>query len=104
MKNSRKITWFTQFSYGCGNLLGSGPLAITSAWLLIYLTTVCQLDPVKAGTIVGLPTLLDVILNPVMGFITDNFYKTAIGRKFGRRRFFILLGIPLMKVQTSGIT
>ena len=31
MKNSRKITWFTQFSYGCGNLLGSGPLAITSA-------------------------------------------------------------------------
>lgn len=65
MKNSRKITWFTQFSYGCGNLLGSGPLAITSAWLLIYLTTVCQLDPVKAGTIVGLPTLLDVILNPV---------------------------------------
>ena len=98
MKNSRKITWFTQFSYGCGNLLGSGPLAITSAWLLIYLTTVCQLDPVKAGTIVGLPTLLDVILNPVMGFITDNFYKTAIGRKFGRRRFFILLGIPLMLI------
>ena len=98
MEKRRKITWFTQFAYGCGNLLGSGPLAITSAWLLIYLTTVCQMDPVKAGTIVGLPTLFDVILNPVMGYITDNFYKTAIGRKFGRRRFFILIGIPLMLV------
>ena len=98
MEKRRKITWFTQFAYGCGNLLGSGPLAITSAWLLIYLTTVCQMDPVKAGTNVGLPTLFDVILNPVMGYITDNFYKTAIGRKFGRRRFFILIGIPLMLV------
>lgn len=94
----RKITKMTQFAYGCANLLGSGPLAITSAWLLIYLTTVCQMDPVAASTVVGLPTLFDVILNPVMGFITDNFYKTAIGRKFGRRRFFILLGIPLMLV------
>lgn len=92
----RKITGITKFAYGCGNLLGSGPLAITSAWLLIYLTTVCQIDPVAAATVVGLPTLFDVILNPVMGFVTDNFYKTAIGRKFGRRRFFILIGIPLM--------
>lgn len=92
----RKITSITKFAYGCGNLLGSGPLAITSAWLLIYLTTVCQIDPVAAATVVGLPTLFDVILNPVMGFITDNFYKTAIGRKFGRRRFFVLIGIPLM--------
>lgn len=92
----RKITGITRFAYGCGNLLGSGPLAITSAWLLIYLTTVCKIEPVAAATVVGLPTLFDVILNPVMGFVTDNFYKTAIGRKFGRRRFFILLGIPLM--------
>ncbi len=92
----RKITSMTKFAYGCGNLLGSSPLAITSAWLLIYLTTVCEIDPVAAATVVGLPTLFDVILNPVMGFITDNFYKTAIGRKFGRRRFFILIGIPLM--------
>ncbi len=98
MEKKRKITFITQFAYGCGNLLGSGPLAITSAWLLIYLTSVCQIDPIAAATVVGLPTLFDVILNPVMGFVTDNFYKTAIGRKFGRRRFFILIGIPLMLV------
>ncbi len=37
-------------------------------------------------------------MNPLMGFITDNFYATKLGRKFGRRRFFILIGIPLMLI------
>ena len=55
MEKRRKITWFTQFAYGCGNLLGSGPLAITSAWSLYHLILV-QMDRVKAGTIVGFLT------------------------------------------------
>ena len=51
---------------------------------------------VKATLILSIATYLDVILNPLMGFITDSFYRTKFGRKFGRRRFFILTGIPLM--------
>lgn len=51
---------------------------------------------VKATLIFSIATYLDVILNPLMGFITDSFYRTKLGRKFGRRRFFILTGIPLM--------
>lgn len=47
---------------------------------------------VKATLIFSIATYLDVILNPLMGFITDSFYRT----KLGRRRFFILTGIPLM--------
>ena len=31
-----------------------------------------------------------------MGFVADNFYATKIGRIFGRRRFWILLAIPMM--------
>lgn len=31
-----------------------------------------------------------------MGYITDNFGDTWLGRKFGRRRFFLLLSSPLM--------
>lgn len=31
-----------------------------------------------------------------MGYITDNFAGTWLGRKFGRRRFFLLLSSPLM--------
>ena len=29
-----------------------------------------------------------------MGFLTDNFGSTWLGKRFGRRKFFILLGIP----------
>lgn len=94
----RKITAITKLAYGMGNLVGSGPLALTGAWLLFFYTTFCGLSATQATLIFSIATYLDVILNPLMGFITDNFYKTKIGRKFGRRRFFILLGIPLMAV------
>ena len=95
-KAARKITWITQMAYGSGNLLGSGALAISGAWLLYFYTSFCGLSVVQATMIFSLATYLDVILNPVMGFITDSFYKTKLGRKFGRRRFFLMTGIPLM--------
>lgn len=95
---NRKITAITKLSYGTGNLVGSGPLALTGAWLLFFYTSFCGLSATQATLIFSVATYLDVILNPLMGFITDNFYKTKIGRKFGRRRFFILMGIPLMMV------
>lgn len=92
----RKITLLTRLAYGSGNLLGSGALAISGAWLLFFYTTFCGLPVVQAALIFSISTYLDVILNPLMGFITDNFYNTRLGKKFGRRRFFIMLGIPLM--------
>ena len=58
--------------------------------------TFCNMSVVMATLIFSIATYLDVILNPLMGFITDSFYRTKLGRKFGRRRFFILTGIPLM--------
>lgn len=92
----RKITLITRLAYGSGNLLGSGALAISGAWLLFFYTTFCGLPVVHAALIFSISTYLDVILNPLMGFITDSFYNTRAGRKFGRRRFFIMIGIPLM--------
>ncbi|WP_342046280.1 MFS transporter [Bacillus sp. OTU530] len=94
----RKITWVTQFAYGSGNLLGSGALAISGVWLLYFYTTFCGLSVVEATLIFSVATYLDVILNPIMGFVTDGFYQTKLGKKFGRRRFFIMIGIPLMLV------
>lgn len=96
--NAKKITLLTQLSYGAGNLLGSGALAISGAWLLYFYTTFCGLSIFQATIIFSSSTYLDVVMNPLMGFITDNFYATKLGRKFGRRRFFILIGIPLMLI------
>lgn len=94
--NNKKITLIHKLAYGSGNMLGSGALAISGAWLLYFYTTFCNMSVVKATLIFSIATYLDVILNPLMGFITDSFYRTKLGRKFGRRRFFILTGIPLM--------
>lgn len=39
-----------------------------------------------------------MVANPIIGFISDGMYNTKIGRKFGRRRFFILISMPLMVI------
>lgn len=93
---TRKITMAHTLCYGSANLLGSGALAISGAWLIYFYTTFCNLSVVEAAAIFSVASILDAISNPVMGYISDNFYNTRIGRKFGRRRFFILIGIPLV--------
>lgn len=95
---SRQISFRHTLSYGSANLLGSGALAISGAWLLYFYTTFCGLTVVQAAAIFSVASILDALSNPIMGYITDHFYNTRLGRRFGRRRFFILLGIPLMLV------
>ncbi len=91
---SHPISMKHTLSYGSANLLGSGALAIAGAWLLYFYTTFCGLTVVEAATIFSVASILDAISNPVMGYLSDNFYNTRLGRRFGRRRFFILIGIP----------
>ncbi|WJV63263.1 MFS transporter [Pectobacteriaceae bacterium CE70] len=95
---SKPISFKHTFCYGSANLLGSGALAISGAWLLYFYTTFCGLTLVQAASIFSVASIIDAISNPVMGYISDNFYNTRLGQMFGRRRFFILLGIPLVLV------
>ncbi|CAM3625191.1 Na+/melibiose symporter or related transporter [Yersinia entomophaga] len=95
---NRQISARHTLAYGSANLLGSGALAISGAWLMYFYSIFCGLTVVEAATIFSIASILDAISNPVMGYITDNFYNTRLGRLFGRRRFFILLGIPLVLV------
>ncbi|KEO78904.1 MFS transporter [Paenibacillus polymyxa] len=94
----RRITLKHTLAYGSGNMLGSGALAISGAWLMYFYTTFCGLSPVQAAAIFSVASIIDAVSNPIMGFISDNFHRTRLGRKFGRRRFFIMMGIPLMLV------
>lgn len=98
MKTERPVLFRHQLAYGGGNLLGSGALAIAGIWLLYFYTTFCGLTLLQASAIFSVASIIDAISNPLMGYISDNFGKTRLGKRFGRRRFFILLGIPLMLV------
>lgn len=92
----RKIGLANYLAYGSGDFLGAGTTALTAAWLLYFYTTFCGLTPIEATFIFAMARVLDAVVSPLMGYLTDNFGSTWLGKRFGRRKFFILLGIPLV--------
>lgn len=92
--NKRKIGIANYLAYGSGDCLGAGTTALTAAWLLYFYTTFCGLTPIEATFIFAMARILDAVVSPLMGYLTDNFGNTWLGKRFGRRKFFILLGIP----------
>ncbi|WVD60885.1 MFS transporter [Orbus mooreae] len=83
-------------AYGVGDFLGAGTTALTAVWLLYFYTNFCGLTPIEATFIFAAARVLDAVISPLMGYLTDNFGKTYLGQRFGRRKFFILIGIPLI--------
>jgi oligogalacturonide transporter len=90
---NEKIKLRNILGYSSINFLGSGAQGLMSAWLLLFYTTVCGLDPIKASSIFTIARLIDAVGNPVLGFFSDSFGQTKLGRRFGRRKPFIALGI-----------
>lgn len=95
---ARKVTWWNVLGYACVNFLGGGTQALSSAFLMLFYTMYCDIPAVQAGLIFTIARCIDAVGNPVMGYISDNFGRTRLGRKFGRRKFFILLGAPLVLI------
>ncbi|WP_039788331.1 MFS transporter, partial [Paenibacillus riograndensis] len=94
----KKVTIPVSIGYGLTDLMGGGAFTIIGAWLMFYYTTFVGMSPVKAASIVAIARIVDAVISLFMGSITDHFYKTKLGKKFGRRRFFLLVGSPLMIV------
>lgn len=92
----RRVGYRVAIGYGVTDLFGGGAFAVIGTWLLFFYTTYCGLSVLEAGSIFAIARVIDAVLSPIMGYITDNFGNTWLGRKFGRRRFFLLLGAPLM--------
>ena len=69
-------------------------------WCLaaFFYTTFVGLSPLEAASIVAVARIVDAVVSLFMGSFTDHFYKNYLGSKFGRRRFFLLIGAPLMLV------
>lgn len=97
-KKARNITVPIGLGYGLIDLMGGGAFTIIGAFLLFFYTTFAGLSPLEGASIIAIARLVDAIVSLSIGSITDNFYKTKLGKKFGRRRFFLLIGSPLMAV------
>ena len=99
-RTNRKITIPVSIGYGLTDIMGGGAFTVIGAWLLFFYTTFVGLSPVEAASIVAIARIVDAKVSLFMGSFTDHFYKNALGKRFGRRRFFLLIGAPLMLVYT----
>ncbi len=95
---NRKITIPIGIGYGLTDLMGGGAFTIIGAWMLFFYTTYAGLTPVQAASIVGIARIVDAVVSLAIGSVSDNFFKNSLGKRFGRRRFFLLIGSPLMLV------
>src|SRR5262245_17488335 len=96
MATLRTVRLGHYIDYGSNDFLGAGAMAVISGWILFFYTTFCGLTPVEAAIIFSTARLLDAFASPLIGFISDRLHHTSIGRRFGRRRFFVLLAVPLL--------
>ncbi len=99
MKSSRTpraIRPINYRAYGANDLLGAGAMAVLSGWILYFYTTFCGLSAVQATSIFAVARVIDAVASPTIGHLSDNFSATRLGRRFGRRRFFLLISIPLV--------
>lgn len=93
---TRQVRLGNYIAYGSNDFLGAGAMSIIGLWVAFFYTTYCGLTVAEAGIIVVVARLCDAFFSPLIGYISDHFHHTWLGRKFGRRRFFILLAIPLL--------
>ncbi|MFD1671304.1 MFS transporter [Agrilactobacillus yilanensis] len=92
----RDITLGTAVSFGITDFIGGGGQTIIGAWMLFFYTSYCNLTATDGAIIVGVGKIVTAIVGLLMGGFTDNFYKHRLGKKFGRRHFFLFIGSPLL--------
>lgn len=78
-------------AYGLTDLMGGGWNNIVSGVIFAFVLSQ-GIDPAFAGAITGIGRIIDALFSLFFGAITDGFYRNKLGRRFGRRHFFILLG------------
>lgn len=93
--------------YGLTDLMGGGWNNIVSGVIFAFVLSQ-GISPAFAGAITGIGRIFDALFSLFFGSITDGFYRTKLGKRFGRRHFFILLGgilfavlFPLFWVQSD---
>lgn len=92
----RPVKLINYIAYGSTDVLGAGSMAVISGWILIFYTQFCGLTATQAALIFAIARALDAIASPIIGYVSDHFDRTRLGKRFGRRRFFIIAAVPLL--------
>jgi glycoside/pentoside/hexuronide:cation symporter, GPH family len=69
--------------------IGEGaPYMLVCTFMMFFLTTVVKMDPIIVGFISSLATVMNVVANPMVGYISDN-----TNSRWGKRRPYIFLSL-----------
>jgi oligogalacturonide transporter len=94
--STRAVRPYHYLTYGVADVFGAGSMAVIAGWILFFYTTFCGLTAVEASGIFAISRLFDAIWSPLLGHISDSIGATRLGRRFGKRRVFLLGAIPLL--------
>lgn len=90
----RKLTWFNKIGFSCFQIAQFAEYMINT-WLMFYYTTFIGMPLVTVTLLFTLSKIIGAIITPVYGYMSDRLYQTRFGKRFGRRKSLLLLGIPL---------
>lgn len=93
-----RITLRNALGYALGDAYGGGAPQLSGMYLAVFWTHFCGFSIAAAQGFIGAAAIISSISAIVFGTLSERFYRCRIGRRFGRRRFFILLTSPLVLV------
>lgn len=90
---SEKLPFSAKMGYGT---IGMSTMAnvMFATWQMYFYTTFAGIDVATAGVIASIGQIIAAFIAPVWGYVSDRLYKTALGRKVGRRRMTLAITIP----------
>lgn len=97
MRPSR-ITLKHALGYAIGDAYGGGAPQLASMYLALFWTHFCGFSIATAQGFIGAAAIVSSVSAIVFGTLSERFYRYRIGRRFGRRRFFIMITSPLVLV------
>ncbi|KAA8815418.1 sodium:galactoside symporter [Bifidobacterium callitrichos] len=92
----RHITFPQAFGYGIGDVFGGGQLTLITTYLSLFWTRFCGMDIATSQSVIGMSALVSAVAALLFGVLDDNLYRYDVGRRFGRRRFLLMLTSPLL--------
>lgn len=89
--NREPLSASIKTGWAIGELAVAVYVGLTMAFMLYYCTDALRIPPAIAGIALLVPRILDAFADPVMGVVSDRTVS-----RFGRRRFYLAFGAPLL--------
>lgn len=86
-----RLTVKGKLGYASASFGDAASYSFINTFLLFFLTTVAGIEPAAAGTIIIVGSVWNTIINPIIGYLSDN-----CASKWGRRRPFLMVMAPAL--------